>query len=127
MFLLLRWLLVSLALLITIHIVPGITPEKNVLYLLAATLALGLLNLFARPVLLLLKLITMPLSCLTFGLWSLALSVFVNTLVFYFVGTLGWGFHVTGFWPALIGAIVMSLLSTILTGLFELGRRPEAR
>jgi putative membrane protein len=127
MFLLLRWLLVSLALLITIHVVPGITPEKNVPYLLAATLALGLLNLLARPVLLLLKLITMPLSCLTFGLWSLVLSVFANTLVFYFVGTLGWGFHVTGFWPALIGAIVMSLLSTVLTGLFELGRRPEAR
>jgi putative membrane protein len=118
-----RWLLITLALLITIHIVPGITPERNVLYLLAAALALGLLNLLARPVLLLLKLVTLPLSCLTFGLWSLALSVFANTLVFYFVGTLDWGFHVNGFLAAVMGAIVMSLLSTVLTGLFELGRR----
>jgi putative membrane protein len=124
--LLLRWLLVSLALLITIHNVPGITPERNILYLLPATLALGLLNLLARPVILLLKLVTVPLSCLTFGLWSLALSVFVNTLVFYFVGTLDWGFHVNGFWAAAFGAIVMSLLTTILTGLFEMGRRRES-
>jgi len=127
MFLLLRWLLVSLALLITIHIVPGITPERNILYLLLATLALGLLNLFARPVVFLLKLVTVPLSCLTFGLWAFLLSLFVNVLVFYFVGTLDWGFHVSGFWAAALGGIVMSLLSTILTGLFELGRRSGPR
>ena len=123
MHLLLRWLLVSLALLITISIVPGITREPNVVYLLGATLALGLLNLLARPVVLLLKLVTMPLSCLTLGLWSFGLSLFFNTLVFYFVGTLDWGFRVNGFLAAVMGAVVMSLLSTILTGLFELGRK----
>jgi uncharacterized membrane protein YvlD (DUF360 family) len=47
----------------------------------------------------------------------------VNVLVFYFVGTLKWGFEVSGFWSAALGAVVMSSLSTILTGLFELGRR----
>ena len=90
---------------------------------LAATLALGFLNVLTRPVLFLLKIVTLPLSCLTFGLWAFFLSFFVNTLVFYFVGTLKWGFEVSGFWPTAIGAVVMSLLSTVLTGLFELGRR----
>jgi putative membrane protein len=123
MHLLLRWLLVSLALLITLHLVPGITPQPNVLYLLAASFALGLLNLLTKPVVLLLKLVTMPLSCLTLGLWSFGLSLFFNTLVFYFVGTLDWGFRVNGFLAAVMGAVVMSLLSTILTGLFELGRK----
>jgi putative membrane protein len=123
MHLLLRWLLVSLALLVTIHLVPGITPQPNVPYLLAATLALGLLNLLSRPIVLLLKLVTMPLSCLTLGLWSFGLSLFFNTLVFYFVGTLDWGFRVNGFLAAVMGAVVMSLLSTVLTGLFELGRK----
>jgi len=126
MHLLLRWLLVSLALLITIHIpIPGLHPAGSVFMVLAATLALGFLNLLTRPVLFLLKIVTLPLSCLTFGLWAFFLSLFVNTLVFYFVGTLKWGFEVSGFWPAAIGAVVMSLLSTVLTGLFELGRRAQ--
>ncbi len=122
--LILRWLLISLALLITIHIgLPGLGPAGSVFKILAATLALGLLNMLARPFLFLLRIVTLPLSCLTFGLWAFALSLFVNVLVFYFVGTLKWGFEVSGFWSAALGAVVMSLLSTILTGLFELGRR----
>jgi putative membrane protein len=121
--LLLRWALTSLALLITVHVVPGIHRVESAFLILLAALALGFLNLLARPVLFLLKIITIPISCLTFGFWALLLSLFVNTLVFYFVGTLKWGFEVDGFWAAALGALVMSLLSTILTGLFELGRR----
>jgi len=121
--LLLRWLLISLALLITIHLVPGLELHGGVVRIFLAVLALGFLNLLARPLLLLAKVVTFPLSCLTCGLWSFALTLLVNTLVFYFVGTLGWGFLVHGFWSAAGGAVVMSLLTTVLTGLFELGRR----
>ena len=122
--LLLRWLLLWVALLVTVHIgIPGLQPAGTIFQLLLATLALGLLNLLARPALFLLKLVTLPLSCLTFGLWAFALSLFVNTLLFYFVGSLEWGFHVAGFWSAAMGAVVTSLLSTVLTGLFEVGRR----
>jgi putative membrane protein len=124
MTLLLRWLLLWVALLVTVHIgIPGLQPAGSVFQLLLATLALGFINLLARPAVFLLKLVTLPLSCLTFGLWALVLSLFVNTLVFYFVGSLGWGFRVSGFWSAALGALVTSLLSTVLTGLFEVGRR----
>lgn len=125
--LLLKWLLASLALLITIHLrLPGLRPAGSAFMLLAATLALGLLNLAARPLLLALRVVTMPLSCVTLGLWSLGLAVFANTLLFYFVGTLGWGFKVTGFWGALLGALVMSALTTVLTAPFGTGRQRKA-
>ena len=121
--LLMRWLLASVALLVTVHLVPGISFVGSPAWVLAAALALGLLNLLARPLVLLLRVLTLPLSCLTFGLWTLILSLFVNILVFYFVGSLGWGFRVESFGAAALGAVVMSVLNTVLTGLFELGRR----
>jgi len=121
----LRWLLASLSLLITVHLVPGISFVGSPVWILAGALALGLLNLLARPGLLLLRVLTFPLSCLTFGLWTFILSLFVNILVFYFVGSLEWGFRVTGFGAAVLGAVVMSVLNTLLTGIFHFcGGRP---
>ena len=121
--LLLRWLLASIALLITVQVVPGVSLVGSGLWVFAAALALGVLNVLARPAVLLVKALTLPLSCLTFGLWTFLLSLFGNILVFYFVGALGWGFRVTSFAAAALGALVMSVLNTALTGLFELGRR----
>lgn len=118
--LMLRWLVLSLALLLTVHLVPGISLTGGPLWVLAATLALGLLNLLVTPVLFLLKIITLPLSCLTFGLWTLLLSLFCNVLLFYSVGSLGWGFRVESFGWAAVGAVVMSGLNFVLTGLFQL-------
>ncbi len=123
MTLLLRWLLASVALLITIHVVPGIEPSGSALAVFAATLALGLLNTLALPLLLLLHLVTLPLSCLTLGLWTFLLSFIVNVFVFQFVGALGSGFRTDGFLPSAAGAVVMSILTTVLTGLFNAGRR----
>ena len=121
--LLLRWILASVALLITIYIVPGLEPTGGPVSVFGATLALALLNVLAIPFLLLVNLITLPLSCLTLGLWTLLLTFLVNVLVFQFVGALGWGFRVEGFLPAAIGALVMSILTTVLAGLFRCGRR----
>ncbi len=120
--LLVRWVLASVALLITIHIVPGIEPSGSALGVFAATAALGLLNVLALPLLIVLHIVTLPLSCLTLGLWTFLLSFLVNVLVFQFVGALGWGFQVHGFLPAAAGAIIMSVLTTVLTGLFRAGR-----
>ena len=121
--LLLRWVLASVALLITIHIVPGIEPTGSALSVFGATLALGLLNVLALPFLILINLITLPISCLTLGLWTFLLAFLVNVTVFQFVGALGWGFRVHGFLPAAVGALVMSVLTTVLAGLFHAGRR----
>ena len=120
--LILRWILASVALLITVRVAPGLEVVGSGLCLLGAAAALGLLNLLARPAVLLFQAITLPLSCLTFGLWTFLVSFFVNVLIFYFVGSLGWGFTVRSFGAAALGALVMSVLNTVLTGLFELGR-----
>lgn len=117
--LILRWLLLSLGLLLTVHLVPGIALTGGPLWVLAATLALALLNLLVAPVMVLLRIVTFPLSCLTFGLWTLLLSLFVNVLLFYFVGSLGWGFRVDSFGWAAVGAIVMSGINFVLTCLFR--------
>jgi len=122
---LLRWILASVALLITVYIVPGLEPTGGPPGVFGATLALALLNILAIPFLLLVNLITLPLSCLTLGLWTFVLAFLVNVMVFQFVGALGWGFRVDGFLPAAVGALVMSVLTTVLTGLFHAGRRPS--
>lgn len=125
--LLLRWILASGALLLTVWIVDGVSLIGGPLYALPAVLALALVNLLARPIVFLLRAITLPLSCLTFGLWTFLLSLFANVLVFYFVGTMRWGLHVDSFGAALMGAVLMSVLNTVLTGLFEIGRRAAQR
>jgi putative membrane protein len=128
--LLVRWLLLTLALLVTIYALPalgvkGIQPRPSLLLALAA-LAIGLLNLLAHPVLWVAKLLTFPLSCLTLGLWTLFLSLFVNGLVFYFVGSLHWGFSVNGFLAAFLGAAAMSLINAFLNGLFAAAAKTTA-
>jgi len=120
--LLIRWGLASLALLATIHLVPGMELSGRPLWILAATLILGLLNVLARPVVWLIKALTFPLSCLTFGLWSFFLALLANVLIFYYVGSRGWGFRLDGFDVAVLGALIMSTISAILNGLFYLFR-----
>jgi putative membrane protein len=122
-----RWLLASVALLITVSLVPGLDLVGGAPWALGAVLVLGLLNLLARPAVFLFKALTFPLSCLSFGLWTFLISLFVNILIFYFVGSLRWGFAVDTFGAAAVGALVMSVLNTVLTGLFELGRRGADR
>jgi len=125
--LLLRWVLASVALLITTKIVPGMALSGSPLGVFLATALLGLLNALAMPVVLLVKLATLPLSCLTLGLWTLVVSLLFNIAIFQFVGSLGWGFKVDGFLSAALGALVMSVLTAVLSGLFHLGRGSGSR
>jgi putative membrane protein len=69
--------------------------------------ALGLINIFVRP---LVALLTLPLSCLTLGLFRFVL----NALMFWLAGSLGLGLRVDGFVPALFGSIVLSAVGGIL-------------
>jgi putative membrane protein len=85
-----------------------------------AALVLGVANAVVKPILqFILGTATFALSCLTLGLWSLLLSWFINGLLFYTCAALLDGFDVKGFWPALMGALVLSCvnaLATVLTG-----------
>jgi len=109
-----RWLINTLALLVAVKLVNGIRYDSN-LDLLVATLVLGILNAFLRPLLLVLSL---PLLVFTLGLFTLV----INAVLLYFVGNLVTGFHVADFTAALKGAVVISIISFVLNLLTGTGK-----
>jgi len=111
MTLLLVWILNAVALLAVAYLLPGITVASFGSAMWAA-LILGLVNMLVKPVLILL---TLPITIVTLGLFLFV----VNALLFWFVGSMLTGFKVNGFWWAVIGAIVYSLISGFLTNLIS--------
>ena len=107
--LLLVWLINTLALIAVAYLMPSITVSSFGAALIAA-LALGLVNAVVRPVLVLL---TLPVTILTLGLFIFVL----NGLLFWMVGTWLEGFDVGGFWSGVLGAIVFSVVSWLLSAL----------
>jgi putative membrane protein len=103
------WAINTLAVLVACSLVPGIRYEKP-LDLLVASLLLGILNAFVRPILMFLAL---PLLILTLGLFTLV----INALLLLFVGNIMSSFHVDGFWDALLGAIIIGFISVTLNSL----------
>jgi len=109
MHLLISLLLNALALIITSKIVPGIyVPDFGVALL--AAIIIGLVNTFIRPILLIL---TAPINLLTLGLFTFV----INALMLYLASLLVPAFEVNGAWSAILGAIVLSVASTILSSL----------
>jgi putative membrane protein len=104
--LLLHWILSAIALWIVAHFVPGIYVSGPKAALIAA-LVIGLIN---ATLGLLLKIITFPLTILTLGLFWFVINALMLELAAKFVD----GFMVRGFIPALIGAVLMSLVSSVL-------------
>ena len=103
------WLINAVALIAVAYLMPSITVSSFGAALVAA-LVLGLVNAVVRPVLVLL---TLPVTILTLGLFIFVL----NGLLFWMVGSWLEGFHVGGFWPAVLGSIVFSLVSWLLSAL----------
>ncbi len=101
-----RWVITTVAVLVAAAIVPGIRCS-SILALILASLTLGLLNVFIRPVLMALS---FSLLIFTLGLFTFV----INALLLLFVGKLTSGFQVDGFASAFWGAIVISVVSTIL-------------
>jgi putative membrane protein len=102
------WLINTLAVLVAYYIVPGIHfgHDSSFLAPFIASLVLGILNAFIRPVLMLLAL---PLLIFTLGLFTLV----INALLLYLVGQLPF-FHVDSFGAAFLGAIIISVVSIAL-------------
>jgi len=101
--LLLRTLITGLGIWLATYLVPGVSASSTGALVWAA-IALGLINAFVRPVLVLL---TLPFTILTLGLFLLFLNAAMLNLAGWFVD----GFEVTGFWSAVFGAIIVSLVS----------------
>ena len=102
MSILIRWVISAIALYIVTQIVPGVRVDSIQATLIAA-LVIGLVNATLGS---LLKLLTLPLGCLTLGISGLIINALMFLLADYFVS----GFHVDGFLPAFLGSIVMSLV-----------------
>ncbi len=123
--LLIRWVITSLSLFIAAWLVPGIRVESEAWTIFAGmAIILGLVNAIIRPVL---KLLSCPLIILTLGLFVLV----INGITLWLASGIAvrWfhvGFYVDSFWAAFLGALIVSLVSVVLTALFgEEKQRPE--
>ena len=103
------WAIDTLAVLVAVYLVPGIRFKDNsVLTPLMTSLVLGILNAFIRPIL---TLWALPLLILTLGLFRLL----INALLLYFVSVLlGQYFEIDSFGAAIVGALVISVVSLLL-------------
>jgi putative membrane protein len=108
------WIINTLAVLVAVSILRGSIHYDKPQDLLIASLLLGILNAFIRPVLLLLAL---PLLIFSLGLFILV----INALLLYFVGSILQGFHVESFWSAFWGALIISIVSILLNSLTGTG------
>ncbi len=124
--LLLRWAITSFSLFVAAWLVPGIRVEGDAWKIFAAmAVILGLINSIVRPVL---KMLSCPLIILTLGLFVFV----INALTLWLASAIAvkWlhvGFHVDGFVPAFWGALIVSVVSVILTMLVREETREEQR
>lgn len=107
---LLRWFFNSIAIYATTRLVSGLRVPGFGGALVAA-LVLGVVNAIIRPLILLL---TLPLNILTLGLFTLI----VNTIMLYLVAAVT-ALEISGFWAAFIGALLIAIISTLLSHLFR--------
>ena len=110
--LLLRWLVGALALLLVAYFLPGIAVANFFPAAVVAALVLGLVNAFIRP---LVKLLTLPLTCLTLGLFSLV----INAVLFWAVAAFVDGFAVEGAVAALLGSLAYSLVTAAASAVLK--------
>jgi len=106
-----RWAITTIAVMVASSIIRGIRYD-TVAALIGASLLLGIINAFVRPFLLILS---APLILITLGFFILIL----NGLLLLVVPHVVLGFHVDSFWSAFWGAIVISIVSWILSAFFR--------
>jgi putative membrane protein len=104
---LVRWLFLAVAIFMAAYMIEGIRVSGFLSAIMAAAV-LGVLNAFFRPILLLL---TLPLNILTLGLFTFVINALLLMMASGVIG----GFKVDGFGTALLGSLVISLVSWLLT------------
>ena len=108
----LRLLINAAALWVATRLVPGVTFTGDWLPFLGVALVFGVVNTFVGP---LAKILAIPLIILTLGIFLLVVNGLMLWLTSSLSSALGLGFHVSGFWAAFFGALVVSIVSTLLT------------
>ncbi len=109
MIVLINWFVSALAILVTAYLLPGVHIASFTSALVVAVV-LGVINAFVKPILLVL---TLPITILTLGLFTLVINAFVIILTSRLVP----GFKVDGFWWALLFSIVLSIVNWFLNKL----------
>jgi len=109
--LLVHWVLSAISLLVVAHFVPGFVVRGFGTALIAAVV-IGFVN---GTLGLILKLLTLPITIITFGLFLLVINALMLKLAAWFVP----GFAVRGFWPALLGGAILSVLSLVVRRLLH--------
>jgi putative membrane protein len=121
--LLLRLLVTAAALWVATRFVPGISfSGSNYVPLLGVALVFGIVNTFVRPVL---KLFSFPVVLLTLGLFLFVINALMLLLTSFLSSRLGFGFHVDGFVPALIGSLVVSVTAGALHFVIGTNRKSD--
>ncbi len=109
--LILKWLLSAAALLAVAHLFSGVQVASFTSALLAAAV-IGLFNVVLRPVMVVL---TFPVTLITLGLFLFV----INALLFWAASGLLAGFQVSGFWAALVGSLIYSVLGVVIESALE--------
>ena len=112
MSILIRLLINAVALWVATQLVDGISFTGDLPRLLGVAIVFGVLNVLVRPIL---KLVTCPFYILTLGLFTFVVNAVMLLITSAASEALGLGFHVDGFVPAFIGALVVSIVSFALS------------
>ena len=118
MYLLIRWLLNTLALFVVVFLLRPHVTASSMVALAIAALVLGLLNAVVRPILFVL---TLPLTIVTLGLFLLVL----NAIMLEITAAIVPGFHIEGFGWAILGALVLAVVSVFTNRIGEAAKRRE--
>ena len=110
-----RWFFLTVAITIASYLLDGIQVDGFFSAVMAAAI-LGVLNVFFKPILLVL---TLPINILTFGLFTFV----INAVLLMMASGVISGFHVNTFWSAVFGSVIISVVNSILSSMInEQGR-----
>jgi putative membrane protein len=121
---LIRLIVNAAALWVATQLVPGVSHAGGPLPMLGVALVFGVVNAILRPVA---KILTFPLIIVTLGIFALVINGLMLWLTSSLSSALGLGFHVSGFWAAFWGGLVVSVVSTILSMLVAEPKQKEPR
>jgi len=111
------WLAIFLAVLVAGALAPGLIVVGDTGNVAVFALVLGLLNAVVRPII---AFVSLPITCLTLGLFTLV----INALMFWLAtGLIPWGVSVEGFGGAFVGALIVSVVNLIVNAILD----PEGR
>jgi putative membrane protein len=118
-YLILRIMINALSIVIAVKLIDGLTFAGEWWKMIIVGAIFGLVNSLIKPVV---QLFTLPFLILTLGLFTLIINAMMLGLTAVLSDTLNLGFHIRGFWPAFWGAIIVSIVSMLLSWLTGLKR-----